>query len=77
MDIGHGMLAGQDWAGDALLGMLAPLWQVLIGCCVLLASVAAGMRLVRRGRSRMGTALLVTGAAIVALSALVTLGLAR
>ena len=52
-------------SGDALLGMLMPFWQVVIGCCVLLALVAGTARLLRRGRSRMTNAMLVTGALIV------------
>mgnify|MGYP003423301013 FL=1 len=54
-------------AGDALLGMLLPLWQALIGGCVLVAMLVAAVRLHQRGPSRMGTALLVIGAAVVAL----------
>jgi hypothetical protein len=55
---------------DALLATLAPVWQIVIGGCVLVAVVAASARLARRGRSRMTTALLVTGAAIVGLALL-------
>ncbi|MGC9671045.1 hypothetical protein ACNTMW_31430 [Planosporangium sp. 12N6] len=54
--------------GDALLATLAPIWQVVIGGCVLVTLVAASARLARRGRSRMTTALLVVGAAIVGLA---------
>jgi hypothetical protein len=53
---------------DGLLATLAPIWQVVIGGCVLLAVVAAAARLARRGRSRMTTALLVTGAAVIGLA---------
>lgn len=53
---------------DGLLTMLAPIWQLAIGGCVLVVFVAASARLARRGRSRMTTALLVTGGAIVALT---------
>jgi hypothetical protein len=55
---------------DGLLAMLAPVWQLIIGGCVLIAVIAASARLARRGRSRMTTALLVTGAAIVGLALL-------
>jgi hypothetical protein len=55
-------------ATDPLLGMLFPFWQLVIGCCVVLATVAAAVRLARRGPSRMGKALLVLGVAIVALT---------
>lgn len=54
--------------GDALLASVAPIWQITIGACVVVALVAASVRLARRGRSRMTTALLVTGAAIVSLA---------
>jgi hypothetical protein len=53
---------------DALLDMLFPFWQLVIGCCVVLATLAAAVRLARRGPSRMGTALLVLGTAIVAVT---------
>jgi hypothetical protein len=52
-------------ADDALLGMLLPFWQLVIGLCVLLAVGAACYRLAARGPSRMTTALLVTGTAVV------------
>jgi hypothetical protein len=55
-------------AADPLLGMLFPFWQIVIGCCVLLAMVTATVRLARRGPSRMGTALLVIAGAIVAIA---------
>lgn len=57
-------------AADALLGLLLPLWQLLIGACVLAAVIVAGWRLGRRGPSRMSRALLVVGTAIVALTVL-------
>ena len=53
---------------DSLLGMLFPFWRVVIGLCVVLAVVVAAVRLARRGQSRMRTALLVLGTAIVALT---------
>ena len=52
-------------AEDALLGLLFPFWQLVIGLCVLLAVGAAAYRLAVRGPSRMTTALLVTGGAVV------------
>jgi hypothetical protein len=55
-------------ATDSLLGMLFPFWQLLIGCCVVLVTVTAAVRLARRGPSRMGKALLILGMAIVALT---------
>lgn len=51
-------------AEDALLGLLLPIWQLVIGALVLVAVLASVRRLARRGRSRMTTALLVTAAAI-------------
>jgi len=57
-------------ATDPLLGMLFPFWQLVIGCCVVLVTVAAAVRLARRGPSRMGTVMLVLGVAIVALTVL-------
>ncbi|MEV1143590.1 hypothetical protein [Micromonospora sp. NPDC049799] len=51
-------------AEDALLGLLLPIWQLVIGALVLVAVLASVRRLARRGPSRMTTALLVTAAAI-------------
>ncbi|WBB79628.1 hypothetical protein O7606_26380 [Micromonospora sp. WMMD882] len=55
-------------AEDALLGLLLPFWQVVIGLFVLFALVASVRMLARRGPSRMTTALLVTAAAIAGLA---------
>ena len=46
--------------------MLGPLWQVAIGVCVLVVVIISTRRLVRRGPSRMGRALIVTGGAALA-----------
>ncbi len=62
----HDALPGSP--ADGLLATLAPAWQVVIGGCVLVVLVAASARLARRGRSRMTTALLVTGAAAIGLA---------
>ncbi|NES29035.1 hypothetical protein GCE86_19220 [Micromonospora terminaliae] len=51
-------------AEEALLGLLLPFWQLVIGAFVLVVVVASVGRLARRGPSRMATALLVTAAAI-------------
>jgi hypothetical protein len=51
-------------AEEALLGLLLPFWQLVIGAFVLAVVLASVGRLVRRGPSRMTTALLVTAAAI-------------
>ncbi|BCL13428.1 hypothetical protein GCM10017556_11670 [Micromonospora sagamiensis] len=55
-------------AEDALLGLLLPIWQLVIAVFVLFAVVASVRRLARRGPSRMTTALLVTAAAIAGLA---------
>jgi hypothetical protein len=55
-------------AADALLGLLLPLWQLVIGVFVLVVLVVSVGRLASRGRSRMTTALLVSGAAAVAIA---------
>lgn len=55
-------------AADALLGLLLPFWQVVIGGCVLLALLVSVRRLARRGPSRMTTALIVTGGAVIFLA---------
>jgi threonine/homoserine/homoserine lactone efflux protein len=57
-------------AADALLGMLFPFWQLVIAAFVVFVVVASARRLARRGPSRMTTALLVTGAAIIGLAVL-------
>ncbi|MEU4553592.1 hypothetical protein EV382_3837 [Micromonospora violae] len=58
---GHG---ARVFAEQALLGLIGPFWQVVIGAVVLVVLVLSVGRLARRGRSRMTTALLVTAAAI-------------
>ncbi|HEY2949444.1 MAG TPA: hypothetical protein VGJ53_13795 [Micromonosporaceae bacterium] len=57
-------------AADALLDLLAPFWQFVIAICVLLAVLASLWRLAARGPSRMTTALLVTGAAVIGFAVL-------
>ena len=52
-------------ASDALLDLLAPLWQLIIGLLVLVTLVVSGRRLFQRGPSRMGGAMLVVGGAVV------------
>ncbi|MFE9695012.1 hypothetical protein [Micromonospora sp. NPDC005806] len=51
-------------AEEALLGLLLPFWQLVIGAFVLVVVLASVRRLARRGPSRMTTALLITAAAI-------------
>jgi hypothetical protein len=55
-------------AADALLSLLLPFWQLVIGVFVLLMLAVSVRRLASRGRSRMTTALVVSGAAAVALA---------
>ncbi len=52
-------------ASDPLLGLLMPLWQLLIGVLVLMAVVVSIHRLFMRGPSRMGGAMLLVGSAVV------------
>ena len=56
------------FATDALTDLLLPFWQLVIGSLVLVAVVVAGARLLRRGPSRMTTAMVVTAAAVVGLA---------
>jgi len=57
-------------AEDALLSLLLPFWQLVIGVCVVLVMLVSTHRLIMRGRSRMSTAVLVTGAVVVGFAAL-------
>ncbi|WP_320069295.1 hypothetical protein [Micromonospora sp. RTGN7] len=59
---------GTTLAEEALLGLLLPFWQLVIGAVVLVVILVSVGRLARRGRSRMTTALLVTAAAIAGLT---------
>jgi len=52
-------------AADALLSLLMPLTQVIIGILVLAAVVVSVHRLVQRGPTRMGGAMLLIGGALV------------
>jgi hypothetical protein len=51
-------------AADALLDLLLPFWQIVIGVVIVIFVIGASVRLVGRGRSRMNTAIMVTGAAL-------------
>ncbi|MFU8854993.1 hypothetical protein ACNAW0_29115 [Micromonospora sp. SL1-18] len=55
-------------AEEALLGLLLPFWQLVIGGFVLFVVLASVRRLARRGPSRMTTALVVTALAIAGLT---------
>jgi hypothetical protein len=64
------MSSSTPLAADALLGLLAPLWQLVIGVLVLVVVVVSVRRLAQRGPSRMSAALLVIGGAVVCLAVL-------
>jgi hypothetical protein len=55
-------------AADALLDLLMPMWQVVIGVLVLVTLVIAGRRILMRGPSRMGGAMLLAGGAVIGLA---------
>ena len=57
-------------ASDALLDLLIPLWQLVIGVLVLAALIVSVHRLVMRGPSRMGGAMLMVGAVVVGVAVL-------
>lgn len=54
---------------DSGLNLLFPVWQVVIGGCVLVAVVLSIGPLLRRGPTRMSRALIVTGGAALAIAA--------
>jgi FtsH-binding integral membrane protein len=53
---------------DALMDLLFPLWQFVIGATVAVVVAVVGLRLARQGRSRMRTAMVVVGAGILGLT---------
>jgi hypothetical protein len=57
-------------ASDALLDLLLPLWQLVIGLLVLVTLVVSVHRLLLRGPSRMGGAMLMVGAAVIGVAIL-------
>ncbi len=57
-------------AAEALTGLLMPIWQILIGVLVLVTVVVAAYRLLQRGPSRMGGAMLLVGGAVVCIAVL-------
>jgi Na+/H+-dicarboxylate symporter len=57
-------------ASDALLDLVLPLWQLVIGVLVLVTLVVSVHRLVMRGPSRMGGAMLMVGAVVVGVAVL-------
>ena len=62
------MGASSTVAADALLDLLMPLWQLVIGVLVLVTLVVSVHRLFLRGPSRMGGAMLLAGGAAVGLA---------
>jgi hypothetical protein len=54
-------------AADALLGLLLPFWQLVLGGVMVVFLVGATAKLARRGRSRMNTAIVISGAAVLGL----------
>jgi hypothetical protein len=57
-------------ASDALLGLLVPMWQLVIGVLVLAAVLVSVHRLFMRGPSRMNAAMLLVGGAVVCIAVL-------
>ena len=57
-------------AADALLDLVLPIWQLVIGTLVLVTLVVSTLRMIRRGPTRMGGALLLTGGAVIGLAVL-------
>jgi hypothetical protein len=55
-------------ASDALLDLLMPLWQLVIGLLVLVTLVVSVHKLFLRGPSRMGGAMLMIGGVVVGLA---------
>jgi hypothetical protein len=55
-------------AADALLDLVLPIWQLVIGVLVLAALVVTVHRLFMRGPTRMGGAMLLAGGAVVGLA---------
>ena len=49
---------------DALLGMLFPMWQIVIAACLIIVTIIAGHKLLMRGPSRMSRGVVVAGGAI-------------
>jgi hypothetical protein len=53
---------------DALMDLLFPFWQLVIGGTVAIVVVIVALKLAVRGQSRMRTAMVVTGAGIIGLT---------
>ncbi|GIF00410.1 hypothetical protein [Paractinoplanes rishiriensis] len=57
-------------AAAALFDLVLPMGQLVIGALVLVALVVSTLRLIRRGPSRMGGAMLLAAGAVVGLAVL-------
>jgi hypothetical protein len=64
------MAASRTQAADALLDLVLPAGQLVIGTLVLVTLVLSVHKLFLRGPSRMGGALLVSGGAVIGLAVL-------
>ncbi|MGX6608597.1 hypothetical protein ACWKSP_41775 [Micromonosporaceae bacterium Da 78-11] len=64
------MVASTTLAADALLDLLLPAWQLVIGALVLVTVVVSLRRLFLRGPSRMGGAMLLAGGAAIGFAVL-------
>jgi hypothetical protein len=53
------------FASEALLALLAPFWQLVIGVVVVVVVVVSAYRLLLRGPSRMNRAIAVTATAVI------------
>jgi hypothetical protein len=62
------MASARTLAADVLLDMVLPIGQLLIGALVLVTLVLSVHKLLMRGPTRMGGALLITGGAVVGLA---------
>jgi hypothetical protein len=62
------MASSRTLAADVLLDMVLPIGQLLIGALVLVTLVLSVHKLLMRGPTRMGGALLITGGAVLGLA---------
>lgn len=62
------MGASRIQAADVLVDMIMPFGQFLIGALVLVTLVVSVRRLLQRGPSRMGGAMLLSGGAVIGLA---------
>jgi hypothetical protein len=60
----------RDVAEDALLGLLFPFWQLVIGVCLVVVTIISAHKLLMRGPSRMSRAIVVAGSAVLCMIAL-------